>query len=152
MPPFLALSLWFILLLCLFAFDPAKDRRVSPALWLPVIWITIVGSRSPSQWLSLTTLRVTSTLEEGNPIDHVVYLALMFVALRVLVARRLRWRDVCARNSALVLFALFAFLSITWSDFPFASFRRWLREFLTYLTVLIVLSDSHPLEAIEALI
>src|SRR5207237_10320715 len=116
MPPSLALFVWFILLLCLFRFDPAKDRKLSPALWIPLIWITIMGSRSPSQWLSVTTMRVTSSLEEGNPVDHVIYLALIFLALRVLAARRLSWRDVSARNSALVFFALFALLSITWSD------------------------------------
>jgi exopolysaccharide production protein ExoQ len=152
MPPFLALLLWFIILLCLLSFDPAKDRRVSPALWVPFVWLALLGSRSPSQWLSLTTATGTTTLEEGNPIDHIVYLALTFLALRVLVARRLSWRDVFARNSALLLFALFALLSITWSDFPFASFRRWLRELATYLMVLVVLSDTRPLQAIEALI
>src|SRR5205807_1456242 len=116
------------------------------------IWLSILASRSPSQWLSLTTVTITNTLEEGNPIDHIVYLALILLALRVLVARRLSWRDVFARNSALLLFTLFALVSITWSDFPFASFRRWLRELLTYLMVLVVLSDTRPFEAIQVLV
>ena len=51
MPPFLALFLWFILLLALLCWDPARDRKTSPALWVPVIWLFIVGSQLPSQWL-----------------------------------------------------------------------------------------------------
>jgi len=152
MPPSLALIVWFIILLCLFAFDPAKDRRGSPALWLPLIWLVFVASRSPSQWLSLTTATIATTLEEGSPLDHIVYFALICLALRVLVARHVSWRDVFARNSALLLFALLGLLSILWSDFPFASFRRWLRELGTYLMVLVVLTDARPLDAIDALI
>ena len=153
MPPLLALLLWFILLICLFAFDPAKDRRISPALWLPSIWLAFIASRSPTLWVGLVTGTTPVTaLEEGNTLDHIIYLALTFLALRVLVARRVQWPEILARNSALVLFVLFALLSITWSDFPFASFRRSLRDLGTYLMVLVVLSDTRPLEAIETLI
>src|SRR5438067_210284 len=74
-----------------------------------------------------------------------------FAPAGVLVARRLNWSNVFSRNLALLLFALFALVSITWSDFPFASFRRWLRELGTYLMVLVVLSDARPLDAIETL-
>ena len=81
MPQSLALLLWLIALLCLLAFDPAKDRRVSPALWLPIIWLVLLASRSASQWLNLST-----TLEEGNPLDHVIYLGLTFLAVGVLAA------------------------------------------------------------------
>jgi exopolysaccharide production protein ExoQ len=152
MPPFLALFLWFIALLWLLAFDPAKDGRISPALWLPSVWLALIGSRSPTQWFGLTTGTALTPSEDGNLLDHIVYLTLTFMALRVLVARHLNWRQVFARNSALLLFALFALLSVGWSDFPFASFRRWFRELGTYLMVLVVLSDTRPLEAIETVI
>jgi len=152
MPPSLALLLWLILLLWLFVRDPANDKRVSPVLWLPLIWLVLLASRSISQWLALTTLTSATTLEEGNYVDHIIYLALTFLALRVLVARHFSWRDAFARNSALALFALFALLSVTWSDFPLASFRRWLRELGTYLMVLVVLSDTRPLDAIGTLL
>src|SRR5436309_1932730 len=112
MPPYLALLLWLILLVALFVFDPAKTRRVSRGLWVPVIWMTLIGSRSPSQWLGVTS---TTALEEGNPLDHVVYLTLTSLALGILMARGLNWRDTFTQNSALLFFALFALLSIAWS-------------------------------------
>lgn len=51
MPPSLALFLWFILLVALLRFDPAKDSGTSLALWVPVTWMFILGTRLPSQWL-----------------------------------------------------------------------------------------------------
>src|SRR5271167_2450198 len=51
MPPSLALFLWLILLVALLRFDPGKDAGTSPALWVPLIWMFILGTRLPSQWL-----------------------------------------------------------------------------------------------------
>src|SRR2546426_6753399 len=153
MPPSIALLLCSILLLWVFRYDPAKDERVSLALWVPLIWMVLLGSRSASQWLGPTTpISVTTALEEGNALDHGIYLVLIILALGILVARALNWRAVFASNSALILFLLFTLLSVTWSDFPLASFRRWIRELGNYLMVLVVLSDSRPLEAIETLL
>ena len=39
MTPSLALLLWAVLLLGLLYFDPAKDSRISSAIWVPVIWM-----------------------------------------------------------------------------------------------------------------
>jgi len=47
MPPSLALFLWLVLLLLLLRFDPARDPETSLALWVPVIWLFIDGSRLP---------------------------------------------------------------------------------------------------------
>jgi exopolysaccharide production protein ExoQ len=147
------LSLWAVALVWLLRNDPAKPRQVSPALWIPLIWMIINGSRSASLWLGQATAGpVTTALEEGNSLDHVVYVTLIALALRVLIARRLSWSAVFERNTALVVFVLFALLSVTWSDFPFASFRRWIRELGNYVMVLVVLSDPRPVEAIETLI
>src|SRR5277367_730701 len=70
MPPFLALILWFVLLVALFWWDPAKESGVSAALWAPVIWMFILGSRLPSQWLGVQVGSQAQAMEEGNPIDR----------------------------------------------------------------------------------
>jgi len=70
MPPSLALLLWFFLLLGLLRFDPAKDSRTSLALWVPLIWMFIVGSRLPSQWLGSQTESAVQAVTEGNALDH----------------------------------------------------------------------------------
>jgi len=52
MPPDVALFLWFVLLLALFAFGSAREPKVSAALWVPVTSMFFMGSRQPTQWLS----------------------------------------------------------------------------------------------------
>jgi exopolysaccharide production protein ExoQ len=107
----------------------------------------LLASRSPAQWLGSST-----TLEEGNPIDHVVYLSLSLLALRILSARHLNWRTVTAVNRTIALLLLVSLLSAVWADFPTVTFRRWIREAGNYLMVLVVLSERHQLKAIEAMI
>jgi len=151
MPPILALLLWVVLLVALIRFDPAKTRT-SPPLWVPVIWLFIVGSRLPSQWLGGDQTMSARAMEDGNPLDRIIFLALIILALGVLMARSFRWDIFLQRNLALAALMGFALVSATWSDFPFIVFKRWIRDLGTYLMVLIVVSDANPLEAVRAVL
>jgi exopolysaccharide production protein ExoQ len=152
MPPSLALFLWLILLLALLCYDPAKDLGTSLALWVPVIWFFIVGSRLPSQWLGAGVGQAAQALEEGNSLDRTIYFALIILAIGILMSRSFKWGDFFARNSALMAFLSFALLSVLWSDFSFVAFKRWFRDLGSYLVILIVLSDPRPLEAVRTLL
>ena len=149
MAPSLALLLWFILLVALLRFDPAKDSKTSIALWVPVIWMFIVGSRLPSQWFGGLVAPVAEILEEGNPFDRTVSSTLILLAVIILVSRSFKWRGFFQRNVALVLFLSFALVSFVWSDFPMIALKRWFRDLGNYLMVLVVLSDPRPLEAVR---
>ncbi len=150
MPPFLALSIWLILLMALLYFDRAEAPKISLALWLPVVWLFILGSRLPSQWLHLGYSVEFS--EEGNPLDRSIDLVLIFLAIAVLMSRSFNWGSFLRRNIALTAYISFALLSVLWSDFPFVTFKRWFRDFGSYLVVLVVLSDPHPLAAIRTVL
>ncbi len=152
MPPFLALLLWFFLLLGLLLFDPAKDSKPSLALWVPLIWMFIIGSRLPSQWLGGQLGNASQALEEGNPLDRSIFAFLIFVAFGILISRSFKWGDFVGRNFVLVAFLFFALMSVLWSDFPFVAFKRWFRDFGDYLAILVVLSDPHPMEAIRTVL
>src|SRR5215469_2201667 len=152
MPPVLALFLWLILLLGLLRFDPAKYHQPSAALWVPIIWMFIIASRLPSQWLGYQVAQAAQALEEGNPLDRTVSSGLIALAIGILQSRSFKWREFLARNSALTFFLGFALLSVSWSDFPFVTFKRWIRDLGNYLVILIVLSDRRPLEAIRMLL
>jgi exopolysaccharide production protein ExoQ len=150
MPPVLALAIWFVLLVALMVFDPAKDRRVSSALWVPVIWIFIVATRNPAQWLGGAPLALgAGTMEDGNPLDRAIFLTLILLAIAILVSRAFRWDQFITRNTALIIFILFALVSVFWSDFPLVAFKRWFRDLGNYLMVLIVLSDPFQLEGVR---
>ena len=152
MPPSLALSLWLVLLLSLLYFDPAKDPGTLSALWIPVIWMFIVGSRLPSQWLGGQVGQVAEALEEGNPLDRSIYFILMLLAIGILVSRSFNWGDFFARNLALMAFVGFALVSVCWSDFPFIALKRWFRDLGNYLVILVALSDPRPLEAVRTVL
>jgi exopolysaccharide production protein ExoQ len=154
MPPTLALLLWLVLLLALLYFDPAKDRKTPMALWVPVTWMFILASRLPSVWLggSGTRLSAGPALEEGDPLDRNVFFGLMLIAIGILISRAFPWADFFKRNLALTLFLSFALVSFSWSDFPLIALKRWARDLGGYLVVLVVLSDSSPLDAVRTLL
>jgi O-antigen ligase len=152
MPPVLALVLWFVLLLLLFWFDPAKEPDSSIAVWVPLIWIFIVATRLPAQWLGGYAGQSAQALEDGNPIDRSVFLLLIVLAIVILTMRSFNWGSFVTQNLFLVAYLSFALLSMVWSDFPFISFKRWFRDLGNYFVIFVVLSDPHPLEAMRTLL
>src|SRR5207248_7349781 len=152
MPAAVALSVWIILTLALLYFDPARIPRTSLALWLPVIWMFILATRLPSQWFGIQVGQAAQALEEGNPVDRFISSMLILLALGVLLSRSFSWRGFFSANGALMAFLGFALVSFLWSDYPFVAFKRWCRDLANYLTVLVVLSDANPLEAVRALL
>jgi exopolysaccharide production protein ExoQ len=152
MPPSVALLFWLVLLLGLLCFDPAKDPETSPALWVPLIWIFIVGSRLPSQWLNDRVGGAAQALEEGNTTDSAVYSVLILLAIGILMSRSFNWSGFFTRNPALIAFLCFALASVLWSDFPFVAFKRWFRDLGNYLVILVALSDPRPQEAVRSLL
>ena len=152
MSPSLALLLWLILLGGLFWFDRAGKRSSSPALWVPLIWFFFLGSRTPTMWLGFSYGSGAQALEEGSPLDRTVFLLLTVAALGILISRSFRWRKFVAQNWALAFFLAFALLSVTWSDFPLATFKKWFRDVGICMAVLVVLSDPRPLEAVRTVL
>jgi O-antigen ligase len=150
MPPTIALFAWFILLVALLRFDPARSKDTSLALWIPVTWMFIAGSRLPSQWMGLQAGSVNQALENGNPVDRAVFFSLIVFSIVILMLRGFNWGGFFARNIFLIVFLLFALVSVLWSDFPFISFKRWFRDLGNYLVILVVVSDPNPLEAARA--
>jgi exopolysaccharide production protein ExoQ len=154
MPPSLALLLWFVLLVGLLWFDPAKDSKVSAAVWVPLTWMFFMGSRGPSEWLggNIAQGGVAAALEEGNPINRTVSLALFLLSIAILVSRSFRWGNFFARNWALTAFLLYCLASVLWSDFPFPALKKWFRDLGDYSMILVVLSERLPLEAVCTLL
>src|SRR5258705_10185933 len=70
----------------LFYLDRDSSVHTSKALWLPVAWIWIVGSRSVSEWLGLAPASGNVQLE-GSPVDAAVLGVLLAAAIVVLIRR-----------------------------------------------------------------
>src|SRR5205823_5682411 len=72
--------------------------------------------------------------------------------LGVLGRRSPQWGEIVSLNFALVLFLLFALASVTWSDFPYQTFKRWIRDLGIYLMILVVVTDRSPAMAISTVL
>ena len=140
----------------LLRFDPAKEREVSAGLWVPLIFLFFMASRQPTQWLSgqlnpLDAASMNGALQEGNSLDRTVSVVLFVLGIAILVARSFRWASFFRKNGALTAYLLFALASVLWSDFPFPAIKKWVRDLGSFVMVLVVLSDSHPREALSTL-
>ena len=152
MPPTLALLVWFVLLVSLFWFDPAKTPKTSAALWVPLTWFVFLGSRTPTMWLGLSYGSGAQALEEGSPLDRTVFLFLTVAVFAILVSRPFPWHKFFSQNAALTCFMVFAMLSVAWSDYPLATFKKWFRDVGVYMAVLVVVSDPCPIEAVRTVL
>src|SRR5260221_9272177 len=92
MPRAIAAFAYVVLILGLFWLDRDKKNRTSIALWLPVIWFLLSGSRSVGQWMGSfgsggISVDAPIALTEGSPIDRAVYAILEAIGIGVLIPR-----------------------------------------------------------------
>src|SRR5437868_11353547 len=76
--PTLALFLTVAFIVFLFRRDIRERPNVSGALWLPLLWMVLICSRSVAGWLNIFGLYVSdaASAEEGNSLDACFYVAL----------------------------------------------------------------------------
>jgi exopolysaccharide production protein ExoQ len=156
-PPQLALALTIGLIAYLLRRDFRQEPRPSMTIWIPILWLMIIGSRQVSQWLGgeAGTIGVaTRVLHDGNPLDKAVYGALILAGLLVLLRRRTRVKQALHNGVVIVflVFLLYAGLSVLWSDFPVVAFKRWVKALGDPVMVLVLLTDPFPARAITATI
>jgi O-antigen ligase len=150
MPAPLAAFIVAVGILGLFLLDRDRDCKVSPALWLPVLWLAIGGSRNVSVWLGgATETLFAEEYVDGSPLDRVVMSALIAMGLLVLLVRGRRTGRLLLWNVPLVLFFLYCALSIGWADLPLVALRRWTKAFGNLVMVFVVLTDPDPAFAIK---
>jgi exopolysaccharide production protein ExoQ len=150
---------WLALLICstgiagLFFLDRDPSTRNSKALWLPVIWLWIAGSRAVSSWFGIrsgSAGALASTLD-GSPIDAAIYAILMAAGIIVLFLRRDRAVVLLKKNGPILIYLLYCLISITWSSIPEPAFKRWTKDVGDVVMALVLVTDGHPIEALRRL-
>lgn len=150
MPPSLALLLVSVVIYWLFRRDLQFRKMSSPELWIPAVWISIVGSRAVTLWLLALGINATGSSNlEGSPVDMLVSLGLDIAAIVVLARRKFRWGEFVSRNKMLILLYLFCGLSAVWSENGFATFKRAIRDFGHIPVALVLLTELDPWDAIR---
>jgi O-antigen ligase len=140
---------------CLLYLDRDKFYRPSKALWLPLIFLWIVGSRPLSAWLGIwfgvNLWTPGGSLEaqlDGSPLDAVVYSIMLAIGVMVLV-RRGRIGPLLKASSPIVIFYIYCLLSICWSHIPEVALKRWIKDVCELVMVLVIVTDPKPIEAMR---
>jgi len=155
MSPDIAAVVYAIGILVLFWLDRNPEARTSKALGLPIAYLFLSGSRPVSGWLAILGLGQAVSFNspdqylDGSPVDRNVYLAFLLVGVLVLIKRRPDVQRILRTNLPLVVFFLYCFLSVLWSDYTFVSFKRWTKAICDLVMVLIVITDPEPIPAIK---
>jgi hypothetical protein len=144
MPPILATFLTIALIVFLFRRDLRQNPEVTGALWIPVIWMVIIGSRPVSVWLNMFGVNVNiGSQDEGSLVDSCFYFALIAISFYVLTQRQVSLREILQNNGWLAVFFVYCFLSITWSEHPFVSFKRWIKVLGHPMVVLVLPTEPN---------
>jgi len=148
MPPILALFLCLSFILFLFRYDKTKNVYSSKAIWVPFLWILIMGSRPVSEWLpGATSGYAINTYTTGSPIDRMVYSILIVFGIFILFKRNINFSALYSQNKIVFIFFFYCFLSILWADNSFISFKRFVKDIGNLIMAFIILSESKPIEA-----
>ncbi len=93
-----------------------------------------------------------TTMEEGSPLDRNFLIVLMCIAIGMLIKRKFSPGDSIRENRWLTVLVVFMLISIVWSPVPFVSIKRWIREIIAIVMGFLVLTETSPKKAIEAVI
>jgi exopolysaccharide production protein ExoQ len=150
MPPVLALLLTLAFICFLFWRESREKTELSGALWIPSLWCFLAASRFASQWLGMIGLHLgSSSMEDGSPLDAIVFFGLIAAGLHVLSQRRIQFSEFARQNVWLTVFLVYCFLSIVWSDFPLIAFKRWIKILGHPIMALVILTEPNPQEAVR---
>lgn len=131
--------------------DSRRRPGLSTGLWLVVLWVTMIGSRSVSTWFNYSgDMAEAQSYDAGNPVERAVYFVFIFAGAWVLRQRQVRLAEVVQKNRWLLVFYGFWMLSVLWADLPVVAFKRWFKDLGNLIMVLIVLTELRPVEAVKA--
>jgi len=150
-------NLVFAVGICLlFYLDRDPLAKTSKALWIPVAWLFLSGSRPFSLWLAdfgLTSMPAgidsPDQYLDGSPIDRLVYITLLVLGLIALSARKRRVWSLLRSNSLILLFFFYCAISVLWSDYPLVAFKRWIKSAGDPIMVMIILTDFGGIAALK---
>ena len=135
----------------LFYLDRDRSVPTSKALWLPVVYLSFVGSRPISVWLGIAPPVGTDIQLDGSPVDRIFFAVLLIAAICVLVRRGRRVFTLLNANLPILIYFLFCLVSVLWSDFPGVAFKRWSKSIGDLLMILVVVTDGQPVAALRRL-
>jgi exopolysaccharide production protein ExoQ len=134
----------------LFYLDRENQVRTSKALWLPVVWLSLIGSRPVSFWIGTSPSNRNVQLD-GSPLDAAVYGVLIVAALAVLIRRSNRTLALLASNWPILIYFAYCLISVVWSYHPDVSLKRWIKAIGDLAMALVVVTEPRLPDALRRL-
>lgn len=156
MQPLFALIISILFSTYLLYLDFKQKPNVSYALWIPFIWLLIVASRMVNLWFmpesSSWAQSDVSQVAEGNPIDRNIFLILTIIGFIILLKRKISWSNFVKNNIWIFLLFTYFAISILWTDYPYVSFKRYIKAIGCLVMAMIVITEVNPLEAFKTMV
>ena len=148
MPRQLALLLCTVFVLFLLRIERRQAPSVSLTLWIPTIWMLCIASKPLGVWFGSTG----GDAESGSLLDQLFLSALLCLGLFTLASKREVWSNAIKEHPWLVVLIGYMLVSILWSDIPFISFKRWIRELVAVIMAFVLLTERDPQEAMQSIL
>lgn len=158
MPSQVAALVFAIGIAGLFWLDRDPGSRISKALWIPTTWLLINASRPVSQWLAAAGFNSGAPIAaadlylDGSPIDRNVFIALLCAALIVILTRSRTVAHLLSQNRLALFFFCYCAISISWSDYPFVTFKHWIKGIGDLAMIAIVVTEPDPKAAFQCIL
>lgn len=150
MPREIALGFCVGFVLFLFAVDTRRKSAPSLGAWLVLAYIAMIGSRAVSSWFNMgISVETPDDYLEGSPVDRAVFIGFLVAGILLLIKRKIHWGELTEKNRWIIFFFLYACLSVAWSDYPFVSFKRWVKGSGVLIMALVILTEENPLESLR---
>ena len=149
MNPSYATAICICGIVALFYLDRENKARTSKALWLPVVWFWLIGSRPVSVWFGVST---TGNVQiEGSPVDAAVFGVLLLTAVAVLIRRGKQTRALLISSWPILLYFVYCLISVVWSYHPDVSLKRWIKSIGDLAIALVVATEPRLSDALGRL-
>jgi exopolysaccharide production protein ExoQ len=130
MPAILALLLCAFFVVFILWLDQKQSPKISQALWLPIIWILYTASKPLGRWFPSEG----GDVELGSPLDRTFLIIILCLTLLLLIRRKFNWANAIKENVWLILLLILMFVSISWSNIPYVSFKRYTKDTKIYIS------------------
>ena len=99
----LATFVCMLFIVYLFWMDLRRPDGPSKALWVPLAWMFLAGSRWVSSWLNLSPAFASANdYAEGSPVDRAVFFALIVAGILILARRKIDWERLLLNNTWII--------------------------------------------------
>ena len=147
MPSIVALTLCTLFVLFLLYLDHKQFPDASLALWVSTIWFLIASSKALGVWFGIGS----ADSDEGSPIDRYILLLLFLLSFMIIKKRNMSISEFINNNFTVFIILVFTLISISWSEIPTVSFKRWFRDVIVIFVAMVIASESDPPRALQCI-